>query len=696
MNRSFHVLAPIAAIPALLACAALGAEPSGAASKPAVAATGAASPQVTVQLKSRHSAIELAGSELCRYLGLMAGNSEAAAVVENPAKASPTIALGLMADFGLPMQGIRDAGRDDAVYADVQNSRGVIAGSNPRSVLFATYRFLEACGCRWVRPGKDGDYVPTRSVDKLTVRFSDRAAYRFRGGNNCGCFSLDQILDRIAWAPKVGQNMFFSEFFLPRVCYNNHHDRRYPSRLPKEPRSDEEIRACHELTIREIKRRGMLYHAIGHGWTSVVLGLPESESDHGARPALPPGKEWMLAMVKGKRELKGPTITNLCYSNPKVQQILVQCVADYAEHHPEVDYLHVWHADSVNNTCECDRCRTARVSDWYVVSLNAIDAELSRRRITTKIVFANYTAMLWAPEKERFANPARFVMMYAPISRRYDSPYYVGSEQVELPPYQLNNYQQPSDERARTGLLRGWQRVFQGDAFVFDYHMTWNHYFDPGYYGFTAVMAEDIRRLPKLGMDGFVSCQVPKAFFPHGYPTYLHAWLLWNPQADTDTLAREYFAGVFGDGGEEARQYMTTLWDVFSPFYASRLKSPSGKDQDAKQAALAKLARVPQVVADFRPVIARHASVGDAVRRQSWKYLSLHADIVVKLAEVVQTRAAGRQKEAQAVSKDLLDYLADHESELDPVLDRHWFTMALGLGKFAEFTPPARPAGTRQ
>jgi len=57
MNRSFYVLATIVAIPALSACAALGAESAGATSKPGVTAPPFVSPQVTVELKSRHSAI---------------------------------------------------------------------------------------------------------------------------------------------------------------------------------------------------------------------------------------------------------------------------------------------------------------------------------------------------------------------------------------------------------------------------------------------------------------------------------------------------------------------------------------------------------------------------------------------------------------------------------------------------------------
>lgn len=648
---------------------------------PHAATPPASTKPVAICKVSRHSAIDLAAAELVRYLGQMAGRSKAAVIVEG-AQSGAEIQVGLFGDCEVAMEGPADATRDDAIHVDIRDSRGVIAGSNPRSVLFAAYRFLEGCGCRWIRPGKDGDYVPSRSVDDLTVQLADKAVYRFRGNNNCGTYSLDQILDKIEWAPKVGLNTFFSEFLLPRFLYNRYYSRGYPSLRQPEPRSDEEIRAYHEFTVREIKRRGLWYHAAGHGWTGLVVGGPESESDHESRLVVPPDKEHYLALVGGKRVNHGPTFTDLCYSNPEVQELLVRCVADYAAKHPEIDYLHVWQDDSMNRTCECEVCRTARVSDWYLKILNRLDAELTRRGIATKIAFLIYQDLIWPPEKEQFANPDRFVMMYAPISRRYSAPYYVGTEEVELPPYQINQNKSPADEQTGAGFLRGWQRVFRGEAFVFDYHMTWHHYFDPGYYGFVEVMAEDIRRLPQMGMEGFVSCQVLRSYFPHGYPMYAHAKLLWDPARGTDEVAQEFFAGAFGGDGDRVARYMATLSELFAPLYVDR-ETLLGKDGDAKRAAMADLAKVAQTVEEFRPVIAERASGGDAAHRQSWKYLTLHADIVLKLAAGVRARAEGNREAADAIWKELVQQVAERETETDPVLDIHWFVSTYqGRGLF--------------
>ncbi|MFA5191056.1 MAG: hypothetical protein WC740_10025, partial [Verrucomicrobiia bacterium] len=118
-----HIMLLSAGLSALLVSVASAAEPVASGSPQGVAAPQMPAVRVTIRLKSRNPAIELAGAELCRYLGLMAGNSEVAAVAEHPPKGTSTIELGLMTDFGLPMEGVRDPARDDAVYANVRGSR---------------------------------------------------------------------------------------------------------------------------------------------------------------------------------------------------------------------------------------------------------------------------------------------------------------------------------------------------------------------------------------------------------------------------------------------------------------------------------------------------------------------------------------------------------------------------------------------
>src|SRR5690606_31985138 len=123
----------------------------------------------------------------------------------------------------------------------------------------------------------------------------------------------------------------------------------------------------HERTIREIRRRGMIYQAIGHGWTGRFFGLPDSmcdqDSRHGRFEVSSEDRQY-LAMVNGERISgnRGAVFTELCYGNPETRRRLVQAAADYAEEHPEVDILHFWLSDATNANCECDLCRDTRPS----------------------------------------------------------------------------------------------------------------------------------------------------------------------------------------------------------------------------------------------------------------------------------------------------------------------------------------------
>ena len=84
---------------------------------------------------------------------------------------------------------------------------------------------------------------------------------------------------------------------------------------------------------------------------------------------------------------------NLCYSNPKVREIITDEIVDYLKNHPWINALHFWLADGSNNNCECDECKKALPSDFYVKMLNELDAKLSAADLSTKIVFLIYVAV---------------------------------------------------------------------------------------------------------------------------------------------------------------------------------------------------------------------------------------------------------------------------------------------------------------
>ena len=89
----------------------------------------------------------------------------------------------MMLDKNIPVNfqielGLLDETDDeiDTVEVDIKENGGKLSGSNPRSVLFAVYQYLEVLGIRWVRHGKDGEYIPENvTVSGRNIHFKRTA-----------------------------------------------------------------------------------------------------------------------------------------------------------------------------------------------------------------------------------------------------------------------------------------------------------------------------------------------------------------------------------------------------------------------------------------------------------------------------------------------------------------------------------------
>ena len=156
--------------------------------------------------------VDFAAEELKKYLRMMMPSCGEIAVEYAP-DAENGFRLGLMADFGLDTSESDDLFLDDIIHIDTDCEGGVIAGSNPRSVLLATYRYLTINGCRWLFPGIDGEYIPIKELEP--VSYHKMADCRFRGQCNEGAEVQYDMLEAIDFTPKIGMNIFMIEFDNP-------------------------------------------------------------------------------------------------------------------------------------------------------------------------------------------------------------------------------------------------------------------------------------------------------------------------------------------------------------------------------------------------------------------------------------------------------------------------------------------------
>lgn len=615
-----------------------------------------------------------AADELAKYLGRMTGKELSCCQTGSKAACSSGegLSIGLLGHFGLTGS-VQDMRLDDEVHVAVESGRGIIAGVNARSVLLAVYRFLTEAGCRWVRPGTDGEFIPAVQLDNLTVQLHEKASYRHRGICIEGAVSYENVADMIDWLPKVGFNAYFFQFREAFTFFNRWYSHQGNPTLQPEPFTVEQCREIVKKLELEIEKRGLLYHAVGHGWTCEPFGIGGLGWDK-TEQQVPLEVAKYLAEVKGKRDFWGGVAlnTNLCYSNPEVRRIMIEDIAKYLEEHRSVDLLHFWLADGFNNQCECDNCRKRIPSDFYVRMLNELDALLTARGLDAKIVFLIYLDLMWAPEIEKIQNPDRYVLMFAPITRTYTDTFEVRNRLPELPKYVRNKLVFPTSIEENVVFLKEWQKLFGGDSFDFDYHFMWDHYIDPGYCRIAEVLGRDIKNLRNLGLDGLISCQAQRVFFPTGLGMYVMGRTLWNDRLSYEELADEYFAGAFGSDGLWCREYLEELSRLFDMEYMK------GEKPFVSEESVERFGKIPPVINRFRPVIGKNLQAANPCHQKSWEYLNYHADLAYLLALALQASAADNVGMLQILWGAAVSLAQKIEPAVQPVLDVLEFTGIIG------------------
>lgn len=545
----------------------------------------------------------------------------------------------------------------DSFSVSMTEEGGTFTGNSPRAVLLGVYDYLRRLGCRFLAPGREHELVPAIGRNALAACYEKRASFRHRGVCIEGADSLENIADFIDWLPKLGYNSFFLQFKSPYAFLKRwYHHERNPLRAP-EPYSPADAERDMAALEAEVKKRGLLLHKAGHGWTGEALGYQALSWDADAQP-LSEQKRPLAAQVGGVRGLfRGiPADTNLCFSNRMAVDAFANLVVEYARANPAADCLHVWLADEYNNVCECPACRETTLSDQYVELLNETDRRLTAEGLETRIVFLLYQELLWPPVRARLNRPERFILMFAPISRTFEASYQVGEEPPPVPAYVRNRVTLPTDLRENLAFLRGWQRIFQGDSFVYDYPLGRAHYGDLGYVHIARVISADIKKLRLLGLDGYISCQELRAGLPNFLPNYVMGYTLWDESADADGLIDEYFRAAYGPDWEQARDYLSELSRLSSCDYLN------GKGERVNTDMARRMAELQRVCRDFAPVLQKN-------RGGLWPVLACHQSYALALARSLELLAQGKAEESGAAWRSLRTLICENEPEFQPFLD---------------------------
>ncbi|MCF0135355.1 MAG: DUF4838 domain-containing protein [Lachnospiraceae bacterium] len=621
--------------------------------------------------------IDFAAKEMKRYLQLADPSLAVDEVIRQEFRGDEkTITLKVCPALPAALQ-VEDPFWDDGYAINVQNDYGMIRGTNERSVLLGVYRFLKELGFGFTRPGKEGERIPGQLPLNYEIKVTEKAAYRHRGVTIEGADMYQNIADMIDFLPKCGMNEYFIQFWVPSTFFERWYYHRSTEQLPREEISREEVAGFVASLEEEMARRGILYHKTGHGWTCEPFGIEGTTWDHDRVYELTEEARSYLAEVKGKRELWGniPLNTNLCYSNPMVREKIAAAIGQYAVENPQIDVIHFWLADGNNNHCECENCRKKRPSDWYAMMLNQVDAELAKVNSPAKVVFLIYVDLLWEPQEIRLENPDRFILMFAPITRFYGVNYADSKPfEGELPPYERNKLEMPKDLSQNLARLAKWQEQFKGDSFIFDYHLQWAYLADPGCDLAARNMFDDMLYLKNMGLNGNVSCQVQRCFFPSGLEFRALADALWKGEGSFEDMKAAYYAEAYGERGQAVSDYLTAISNLFTIYPYYRKEKPATAEEETEHTRpyglpyVKDMNRLETVLKDFAPVIEEGLQEGGQ-EKADWTMLKLHQEYVRKLALVLQLTDEEKTEERDAAIEDMAKYIGQIELDVQKALD---------------------------
>ena len=400
--------------------------------------------------------------------------------------------------------------------------------------------------------------------DTVPVKRRFVPSCRYRGWVSEGTVFQQSFLEAIDFAPKLGLNTFMIEFKFPKSYYMRYYDHVNNShRAPETLGFDTMIQWKRQVEV-EISKRGLHYHDMGHGFTYEPFGIAtpdgwnteyEDRVTHEHRS--------MMAKINGERKIVHyPINTNICMSNPKARAKVAEYAVDYARHHSNVDYLHIWLADSKNNHCECENCTVKRPSDWCVVLLNEIDEAFTKAGIDTKIVFIAYMDTSWPPLLEKIKNPDRFLLMIAPITRSYTETLPNGIR-VEPLPFNLNKLQLPKSLEEFFALFEGWKKMWQGDCISFEYHFWRAMWLDISHISLAKRLSEDVKVYKQYGINGIFQDGSQRCFFPNGLVLYVYARTLYDNRLTYEEIAEDYFSYDYGEDWKEFYDYLDELGNLF-------------------------------------------------------------------------------------------------------------------------------------
>ena len=196
----------------------------------------------------------------------------------------------------------------------------------------------------------------------------------------------------------------------------------------------------------------------------------------------------------------------------------------------------------------------------------------------------------------------------------------------------------------------------------------WDHYKDPGQFALAQVLHRGrTRACGDIGLDGFMSCQVQRVFFPTGLGMTVLGRTLWDRTLSFSEIARDHICrpALARTGNSSS--------DTCSSSQSSSLRQ-SSRGEAKPETALKGWEAIPAAVDKMAPVIARNLKAPDAGQAHSWRLLADFGELCLLQSQALVAKHTGSDEWVEA-AREVLAWARTNEKRLQHVLDVFEFVL---------------------
>ena len=214
--------------------------------------------------------------------------------------------------------------------------------------------------------------------------------------------------------------------------------------------------------------------------------------------------------------------------------------------------------------------------------------------------------------------------------------------EITLRPYERNKNVLPKNLEEYFAYLEDWRRSWHGASMCYEYHF-WRHQVrDVTGFELAKLIVKDIEVYRDHGINGIIEDGSQRCFYPTGYHFYTYARKLFDISLSEEDIAKDYFSTAFGEDWRSFYNYLDRLREAIDYRYLSKMeKTPFYSPEN-----VSRLAKVPEILAEGRELIAKHYNSDYRLRTVSVRLLERHARHIELLWAALSKRAVGKDEEA--------------------------------------------------